>query len=56
MVAATDTSFESESRKQRAQIVKSNTGICGAAQQPFEGPFRTHGVIVPRYLDWRKQQ
>jgi hypothetical protein len=56
MVAAADAGLESQSRQQRAQLVKSNAGICGAAQVPIEGPFRTHGAIVPRYLDWKEQQ
>jgi hypothetical protein len=50
MVTAPDTNLKSQIRQHVAQLLKSNARVGGATQDPFEGPFRTHGVIVPRYF------
>jgi hypothetical protein len=46
MVASADAGFKSQGFKQGAQVVETNAGIGGPAQQPFEGFSRAYGAIL----------
>jgi hypothetical protein len=46
MVASADAGFKSQGFQQGAQVVESNAGVSGSAQQPFESLLRAHAAIL----------